>query len=328
MLPQSPRLAIVVGTYNRLGRLRGLLDSVARQTRTPFKIYVTDAGSTDGTVEYLRELGRNDARVVPVLTGKKIGQARSLNEVFATIDAEYTCWLSDDNEVVNGGLDTGVQILDAQPDIGMVGLKVKDVCGPWTASPYVGGISALGILNVNQGMLRTSLLQALGGFCDEFPDYGIDPDLTARVLFAGWDIVYTKQVAVDHYREWYDDENSPRVKERLKRNERAWALYERKFGHLDSKAGRWLLKCKIGLHRLHRLLTGSLLATPGHNWRDWHNVFHCRYISLFDMIQHRHKPHHLLQRGQALGRGGRLGAAGNKEKSHDQAFENRAACNQ
>ena len=91
----SPRVSVVLGTYNRLNNLRTCIRSIFEQTRTPTRVYVTDAGSTDGTIEYLQSIASE--RLVPVLVGKKLGQARAYNEVFATIETPYVCWLSDDN---------------------------------------------------------------------------------------------------------------------------------------------------------------------------------------------------------------------------------------
>ena len=75
----------------------------------------------------------------------------------------------------------------------MVGLKVRDVGGPSVAAPYIGGISPIGILNVNQGLLRTDFLRKVGSFSETFGFYGIDPGLTAMVLYSGHDVVYTKK---------------------------------------------------------------------------------------------------------------------------------------
>src|SRR5581483_5933201 len=94
---QPPRLSVVLGTYNRLDDLKRCIDSVFAQTRTPTVVYVTDAGSTDGTVEYLQSIASE--RLVPLLVGKKLGQARAYNDVFFALDTPYVVWISDDNEI-------------------------------------------------------------------------------------------------------------------------------------------------------------------------------------------------------------------------------------
>lgn len=296
-------LSIVIGTYNRLPLLRCCVESIFEQTRTPVRVVVTDAGSSDGTIEYLRGLRDSDPRVTAILMGKKIGQARSLNQVFPIVQSELVGWLSDDNVVVNRGLDVAASILQDQPKIGMVGLKVKDVAGPHKNHHYIGGMSPLGLLNVNQGMLRTQLLRELGGFCEDYPDYGIDPDLTARVLFKGWDIAYTRQIAIHHCRGLAETLAQDEIASRTRCHE--WlSIYLARFQRpgdrlplslrLKQRFFRWVESWayKSG----YNVQYGSFL---GYNWRDWFNVFHGRSISLWDRFLYRKKPFHLVQHGTA-----------------------------
>jgi GT2 family glycosyltransferase len=56
-LPNALKVSVVVPTYNRLERLRRVLDALARQTVDPadFEVIVVSDGSTDGTDEFLRD---------------------------------------------------------------------------------------------------------------------------------------------------------------------------------------------------------------------------------------------------------------------------------
>ena len=92
------QLSVVVGTYNRLDSLKRCVDSVFSQTRTSTVLYVTDAGSTDGTVEYLQSIASE--QLVPLLVGERVGQARAYNDVFKVVETPYVAWISDDNEIV------------------------------------------------------------------------------------------------------------------------------------------------------------------------------------------------------------------------------------
>jgi GT2 family glycosyltransferase len=290
----TPRLAVVVGTYNRLDSLRRCVDSVFSQTRTPCVLYVTDAGSTDGTVEYLRSVASE--RLVPLLVGERLGQARAYNDVFATLTTPYVVWISDDNEIVNAGLDIAVEILDRQPRIGMVGVKVKEIEGPATIAPYLGAVSGIGILNVNQGMLRTPVLQRVGGFSERFRDYGIDPDLTAMVLFSGWVVAYTRTIGIHHYRAW--SESSTAGAAQRTRQVGYVKLYAEKWGTYAPPDPVW--KARRVAWRAFQKATGLSLNSSrtmlGLNGRDWCNVLTGRYICLLDPILTRNRPYHLLQR--------------------------------
>ncbi len=280
----DPRLSVVLGTYNRLESLKRCLDSIVRETRTPVVVYVADAGSTDGTQEYLTSVA--SASIRPVLAGRKLGQARAYNEVFRTIATPYVAWLSDDNQVVDGGLDVAVRILDRRPEVGMAALKTRDVQGPFLGSVYLGGVSETGVLNVNQGLLRTEVLREVGYFSETFGFYGIDPDLTAMVLYAGHDIVYTRPVALHHYRDWPTDEDSPEHAAMADMHRRSLDLYRAKYADLAGEDRFWRAKRRFWAWFKKRLRGGydenSLKPQLGGLWRDWNNAFLGRYISVFD----------------------------------------------
>lgn len=290
-------ISIVLGTFNRLASLKRAIDSICRQTSRSFRIHVTDAGSTDGTVEYLESM--RSERLVPHLVGQRLGQARAYNDVFRSLDTRYVCWLSDDNEVVDGGLDQAAQILDMRADFGMVGLKIKDTQGPFVHAPYIGGVSPIGVLNVNQGMLRTPLLQSLGGFCEEFRDYGIDPDLTTRVLYAGYGIAYTRRVALLHYRDWGPGRDSPEFRAKMDRQKQYLDLYWRKYGHLARGALAWSVKRQLGRAFRHAVSQEALSSSKtflGGCARDWNNALSARFISTLDPIRSKNQPYHLIQK--------------------------------
>jgi GT2 family glycosyltransferase len=291
------KLSVVLGTYNRLDSLKRCIDSIFAQTRTPTIIYVTDAGSTDGTVEYLRSIASE--RLVHLLVGERLGQARAYNDVFKIVTTPYVVWISDDNEIVNGGLDVAVEILDRSPRIGMVAVKVKEVEGPAVDAPYLGAVSSIGVLNVNQGMLRTPVLQAVGGFSERFRDYGIDPDLTAKVLFSGWNVAYTRTVGIHHFRAWADGSESSAAQRA--RQQGYVKLYGEKWERyappdLAWKARRLAWRC---FQKVTGLPLNSSRKILGLSSRDWCNVLTGRYISLLDPVQTRGQPYHLVQRAPA-----------------------------
>lgn len=292
-------LSIVIGTYNRRDQIERAIRSIVDGTRIPHHIFVTDAGSTDGTVEYLDSL--RSETITPLLVGAKLGQARAYNDVFAQVRTPYVCWLSDDNEIVPGGLDNAVEILRKEPRIGMVGLKVRDIVGPFVEAPYIGGVSAFGILNVNQGVLPMSVLREVGFFSEAFRDYGIDADLTARVLLAGYDVVYTRDIAIHHHRNWETDSASPEYA-RMQERQRAYhelyrTTYAERLGRpptLMARRALWRL-----LHRGLKIRLDSHQRVAGLLARDWHNILASRSISLAGEMLHRDAPYYLRQRALA-----------------------------
>lgn len=296
----SADISVVLGTYNRLDQLKRCIESILRETQSSFRVYVTDAGSTDGTIEYLQEVASE--RVIPIFVGKKLGQAKAYNDVFSIVDTPFTCWLSDDNEVVDHGLDRALDILKSDPKIGMVALKTKDLQGPFVGAPYIGGISEIGILNVNQGMLPTHLLNQIGGFSELFRDYGIDPALTADVLFAGYKIVYTKKVTLHHYRNWSEDPTSENYRWLQERHAVAKKLYREKYCSQSLRVdAAYRIKIKLvakfkkwGVRLFSaRILRQSAFARTGLN------VLSGKYISILDPLRSAGKGYHLAQQVKA-----------------------------
>lgn len=313
-------LSIVIGTYNRMPVLRQCLDSLIGKVKIQHEIIVVDAGSTDGTREYLRTL----QGIRFICDAGLLGQAKSLNRVFASVKGKYVCWLSDDNIILPGMLDQAVSILRRDPEIGLVALKVKDMTGPLADQDYLGGIWATGVLNCNQGILSVQLLTELGGFDENFRDYGIDIDLTTRVLLKGYKVVFTKQVAVHHLRD-HDSESWTDSSGRKQKMEDAKELYAQKYeslikcdvdGRYD-KAERKkapLLQLiflyysrakKRGISRQDvielakrdlRILLVLLGSWKGLNERDWRNLFMARFISRLDFLFNLMRPYYLVQR--------------------------------
>lgn len=275
-------LTVIVGTYNRLPILKLCIDAFTK-CKLVETIIVADAGSNDGTLDYLS--GKTGISVV--CDGKPIGQAKSFNRILPMVCTPYIGWISDDNVVRHAVLDDAVKILDKNPDIGMVGLKVRDRTGPYARHPYLGGIWSSGVLTVNQGILHTDLLLKLGGFDEEFKDYGMDIDLTTRVLLSGYKVVFTKRVAVYHYRDhetdnWIDKEG------RNKRIKRAKELYKTRYSKLVAIRGKPNFPVSKKMLEQLKWKFGSL-------GRDVRNLILAKYISYFDLFKTLNKKHYLVQ---------------------------------
>ncbi len=294
MINRSKYLVIVIATYNRLRLLKKTIKSLNQGVKSEHDIVVVDGGSTDGTINYLK----SNKKLIPVFQGKLIGTSRAYNRAWRKIRCKYTVWLSDDTEVNKGSLDLAIKILEENSDIGMVGLKMRDTIGSLARSPYLGGISEVGILNCNHGVLRYKLLKSLGYFNESYRSYTIDPDLTASVLSAGKKVVMTKQISVFHHREWSLSKSRAEYAKEQMGSINNTKIYNNKF--------RFLMKKRGLLDYIYNFLTRLLLDTLfyaagkntkrlGGNKRDWYNILHCRFIKLTDNFDNRNNPYHLVQ---------------------------------
>ncbi len=306
------KLTLLVGTINRLPLLKRCLEQVIEGLEPGYEVIVIDAGSTDGTQTYVRSLGH--PKITLREDGKRLGQALSFNRVLKTIQSDYVCWISDDNVLAPSALKTCVSILDQEPKIGMVGLKVKDVNGPWVNAPYIGGVWKSGVLNINQGMVRFDLFRRIGFFDLEYGSYGIDADLTTKILLEGYQVCLTKEVAIFHHRMHEEHPGAFLPIERSRQKSRAQTLYRRKF---------WLMHCSTTQY-VRLLATDWTLALARHRYkwrkhwryqlwrertlhffehtlgtqfclRDAQNLILCRWVSPLDLWVNRSKPYYLVQ---------------------------------
>lgn len=86
------RVSVIATVKNEIHSIRELLDSLARQSRLPDEVIIADGGSTDGTLECLRQERRLPLRVVEA-PGTNIAQGRNRaisaarGEIIAVTDA-------------------------------------------------------------------------------------------------------------------------------------------------------------------------------------------------------------------------------------------------
>jgi glycosyltransferase involved in cell wall biosynthesis len=117
MKNSSPRISIVIPTYNSEPYLAETLDSVCAQTRTDWELIVYDDGSRDLTVSVARAFEQRDARV-RVIEGANGGVANARNRGFQATSAgtEYVIFLDNDDVWEPDTLQSLVAPLDGHPE--------------------------------------------------------------------------------------------------------------------------------------------------------------------------------------------------------------------
>ena len=113
-------VSVVVVTWNALPWLEQCLDSVAGRD-----IVVVDNGSTDGTVDFVRERYPD----VRVIEQENKGMGGGNNAGMRVADGRYFFLLNSDAWVLDDGLDKLVQFADAHPEAAVVGPKLLNTDG-------------------------------------------------------------------------------------------------------------------------------------------------------------------------------------------------------
>ena len=203
-----PEVAVVIPSWNSAALLPACLDSVAAQG-DGIELLVVDNGSSDGSLELLRERG------VPHLSlPANAGFAVALNRGAARVEAPAVLALNADAVLAPGAVAALAAALAAEPDLGGVQPRILQLEGepgdPEAARLYSAGqaLSADGrAVETGAGeaqsdayrrrrevfgvcgaacLLRRQLFDELGGYDESYFSFYEDVDLNVRARIAGW----------------------------------------------------------------------------------------------------------------------------------------------
>jgi glycosyltransferase involved in cell wall biosynthesis len=113
-LSPTPRVSVIIPTYNRLHYLSLALQSVFDQSLTPLEVIVVDDGSRDGTPDYVHGLG-DRVRYFRHERNKGVSAAR--NRGLDVAQGDYIAWLDADDLWEPDFLAVTLARLESEPGI-------------------------------------------------------------------------------------------------------------------------------------------------------------------------------------------------------------------
>jgi glycosyltransferase involved in cell wall biosynthesis len=133
-MAESPRISVVVPTYNRRPRLARVLGGLDRQTVSPsrFEVVIVDDGSTDDTHAWL-EKNSQRSYAVHVASQKNGGPSRARNRGVNDARGELILFLDDDVEPTDVLLAEHLKVHDTERDVVVMGplASVEHYAQPW-----------------------------------------------------------------------------------------------------------------------------------------------------------------------------------------------------
>ncbi len=218
-----PDVSVVVVAWNALPWIEQCLASVAGED-----VIVVDNGSTDGTVEFVRE----HFPTVRVIEQENRGMGGGNNSGMRGADGRYFFLLNSDAWVVGDGLAALVAFADAHPDAAVVGPRLLNPDGTlqrsvraeptlWRLSTeylfirklaprtnllnplYVGGFDHRSAreadwLSGAALLVRRDAADAVGLFDESFFMFGEEVDWMTRFRRAGWKVWFFPGAEVVH----------------------------------------------------------------------------------------------------------------------------------
>jgi GT2 family glycosyltransferase len=208
------RVAVVIPNWNGRRWLPDCLESLAAQTLVPAEVIVVDNGSTDGSLELLRE--SPGVRVVSL--GRNTGFAFAANRGVEAADSELVALVNTDIVLAPDWLERMARTLESDPGAASVACKMVDLRNPellYDAGDVLrrdGACEQRGRFERDDGrfnqpgevfgacagaaLYRRSVVLAAGGFDERFFTYLEDVDLALRLRLAGWRCRYEPVVAL------------------------------------------------------------------------------------------------------------------------------------
>ena len=115
------RVSIIIVNWNGLQHLPDCLESLERQSFRDFEVILVDNGSSDGSLQYLRDQ-HPAVRLVPLPENR--GFAGGNNAALPLAQGEYLVTLNNDTKADPGFLAELVAVADAHPKTGMVASRI------------------------------------------------------------------------------------------------------------------------------------------------------------------------------------------------------------
>jgi glycosyltransferase involved in cell wall biosynthesis len=174
----SPKVSVITPVYNTGKYLVECLDSVLTQTFVDFEIICIDDGSTDNSLNILRDYvkEKNDQRI-KIMTQKNAGVVSARNNAIAVAGGEYIFPLDSDDKIAPTCLEILYNFITTH-DYAIVvpsGILFGERNGYWDLPK----ITKLNMYSFNNGIHNSSLFprrlwEKYGGYdhlCEDWEDY-------------------------------------------------------------------------------------------------------------------------------------------------------------
>lgn len=122
----TPAISVAMSVYNGRRFLASAVESVLAQDFDDFEFLIVDDGSTDGSVDIIRDYAHKDARIRPILRENR-GLIASLNEMLALARAPIVARMDADDICRPDRFRKQMDFLSTHPDYGVVGSWSEDI---------------------------------------------------------------------------------------------------------------------------------------------------------------------------------------------------------
>lgn len=114
-----PSLSVILPNYNHAQHLPTCLNALLNQSVPPTEIIVIDDGSTDNSVEVIREFAERDPRIKFYQNDRNRGVNFTINRGIELASGEYLYFPGADDEILPGFIEKSMSLLAQHPQAGL-----------------------------------------------------------------------------------------------------------------------------------------------------------------------------------------------------------------
>ena len=212
----QPTVSVIIVNWNGLKFLPECLGALKAQVYSPFRVILVDNGSSDGSVEYVRN---HFPEITIICLSKNTGFTGGNNVALKQVTSDYVALLNNDTIAHPDWLANLVAALERRPKAGFAASKMVFQDNPqlidrvgdayttagagclrgrnypahtFTQEEWIFGACAAAAL------YRTSMLRDIGHFDDDFFLLYEDLDLSFRAQLNGYQCLYVPSAIVQH----------------------------------------------------------------------------------------------------------------------------------
>ncbi|HIE53858.1 MAG TPA: glycosyltransferase [Chromatiaceae bacterium] len=183
----TPKVSVIVRTFNREKYIRSTIESILAQTFEDFDLLVWDDGSSDKTVRIVCEYAKKDPRI-RITPMHHQGPAKSLKTAISQTFSPYICWVDSDDLLLPTALEQTVAVLENSSSVGVVYTDYKVInengivkgYGNRCRIPYSKDRLLIDFMTFNFRLIRREVYNEVGGI-DESIDMAEDYDLCLKL---------------------------------------------------------------------------------------------------------------------------------------------------
>ncbi|MFZ3383838.1 MAG: glycosyltransferase family 2 protein [Candidatus Methanoperedens sp.] len=239
-----PIVSIIVLSWNGKQYLETCLSSLVRQTYKSIEVILVDNGSSDGTIEFVRN---SFPGVIILRHDKNLGFAEGVNSGIRISKGEFIATINNDAEADANWIKSLVRVMESDPGIGCCGSKMlryyerniidsagivvyqngnaydrgseEEDKGQYDSQEEIFGACA------GAALYRRKMLDEIGLFDMDYFAYLEDVDISFRMHLFGWKCIYVPDALVYHMHSATSKQASPFKLFYLERN-KLWNMWK------------------------------------------------------------------------------------------------------